>query len=185
VRYWTENDTTATCDASTHVYCFETGHDSPIADAAPRGRLAFLSDDVFAITTGIDAADVFCAGEATAAGITTGTFKALLATTGQPANARFDRTKGSWFRRDGTLVSRDLTALTAPIDRTAKGQYLAAEVFFGAASLTELATASCVDWSSTAATTSTGESGRTHASAFSGQATHTCGTPQHVYCLEQ
>jgi len=105
---------TESCDkAGIQLYCFGTSLSNPLLYPKTPGRIAFLSKASFDTSKGLSggsppstggSADVLCQTEANAAGLS-GTFLALLATTGVSAASRFDSTGPTWVRPDGIALA--------------------------------------------------------------------------------
>jgi hypothetical protein len=100
----------------------------------PQGaRTAFLSSP-FRSGGGLAGADAVCAADAAAAHLP-GSFKALLGDVRKPPfdPARFDTSRGPWYRVDGVQVVQQASdyarphgpRLLAPISVTASGEYVA------------------------------------------------------------
>ena len=88
---------------ATHVYCFGVDWNRELVVQGQPGPIAFLSRDVYPLTTngGLAAADSFCASQAAQNGLGTN-YRALLSTTTAAASSssRFSPT-ASWVRPDG------------------------------------------------------------------------------------
>lgn len=176
---------TATCSTPAALYCLQYDYSTIIDDVGPKGKRVFLADEQRTGNTSLAQFDALCQSEATMHGLS-GTFLAYLATTMKTAADRFAGVSGPWYRLDGVKVSDDLHSLVAPINVTAGGTYLTAEVYFGAPTPIDTGTQSstCADWGDVGPLTSTGSSGRSTTAAFSGEATRGCITSQYIYCAE-
>lgn len=137
------------------LYCFEVGKVAIVATkppAFPVGRYVFVARS-FDPSTGIAAADLRCAADATAAGLP-GSYKAALATTTRSVIEHTGPLGGIWRRADGALVTRgglEAGNYDTHFARAANGTPVIDYAMIGAGSLTERATLalSCTDWSST------------------------------------
>ena len=189
-----------------HLDCFGTDLQATVAVEPTDGRKAFVTSGLWTPGGGLAAADAFCAAEASASHLA-GTFAAFLATTAQPASARFDLSPSAsrWVRTDGIPVvaqAADLVAgdLLAPIAADAAGNYppLAYYAWTGAQYPGDLAVLAenCQDWTVGTSVSEAwmGEYAETNADYFSinavfGPSTATfkadCSRQLHLYCLER
>ena len=87
------------CDTTGYLRCAEIGASVAIQPSFAAGRGAFTTDAAWMPSSGLAAADALCAAEAVAAG-RSGTYRALLATTGASAISRFSDGP-PWVRSDG------------------------------------------------------------------------------------
>jgi hypothetical protein len=132
--------TTIACGTEAHIYCFGVDRVATVAPPTPQGKLAFLSDEPFAVGGGLTAADAQCQGEADAAGLA-GAFRALLASSGTAASSRVGANGGVvWSRLDGVALNAggagtffDAGTMLAPLNVTSRKNYMDARVFTGAA----------------------------------------------------
>jgi len=175
------------CDSDLYLYCFETDRTSMILPPPldPQQLYAFVTSTEYALGNGIGELDTACQTAATAAGLGTRTFLAFVAPTGAAASSRFQGSAKSWSRLDGVIVAdRDLSELAAPISIDENVAHLHVDVAFGASSPTAPGTdlTNCMNWGSTTAGISVGQSTRSSAQAFFGSPA-AC-TPAHLYCLE-
>lgn len=183
------------CAVAASFLCFETGRSVPVPPPASSttGRILFVARTMWAGGS-LASADAVCATEATAAGVI-GTFRALLATTGQPPAARLASLSGPWRRADGvrlTTGALGAAALEISANVGADGAYLPPSSSFsrawtGAPDLMTPGTAAstCVDWSSTAGAGIGGEIAETALTAFGHlQFGQTCGTTAFLYCAQ-
>lgn len=154
----TGNDWTAVsfpflpCADPQRLYCFGNGGTNPVVvpDPGP-ARRAFVSTP-WTPGAGLTSADTRCAADATAAGLTGGTFRAALATSTTSAASRFIDGL-PWKRLDGMLLAPTAAAvlsgnLTVPLNVDLMGNYLIEnQAWLGAATVTETGTVTCLDWS--------------------------------------
>jgi hypothetical protein len=122
----------ATCDQSFALYCFGTDHNDPLlAPPMATGKLAFVSQSKLTVGgAGIGNADNLCNADAQSLAIP-GTFKALIGTNGASPQSRFT-SGGPWVRRDGVVVTTDLSTMLAPINETLASTYVNELVWTGA-----------------------------------------------------
>jgi hypothetical protein len=137
---------------------------------------------------GTQALDTACQQAAVAAGIG-GTFLAWVSTTGASAQSRLSGTT-SWRRADNVVALTPQLELRAPIDVTLDAS-ASGFVWAGAPmpqAMSPTPADSCSDWT-TAASTSSGQTGDPHRSvisiAFGGALAKPCNSVIHVTCLEQ
>ena len=145
----------ATLDCSSfflRFYCVQTDFAQSVVAPPQNGRIAFLSSPGVDPSTGLQGADAACQRDADSAGLT-GSYQALLATSGASALSRFDTSGVPWVTASGTILynsSDDLTsgAVTRPVATTANGDpVLTGTVFTGAPSPDVVANLNCSDWS--------------------------------------
>jgi hypothetical protein len=153
---WTafdDRDYPVGCDIGAHLYCFGVDHTTPVQVVPQPGKKAFVSDGSFTML-GLDGADRLCAAEATRAHLT-GTFMALLATTGATAASRFPSPDHRWVRVDGVPLvepGQDLFRdgpRTALLSVTSSGAPTDAWIMTGAGSPLTLSPdllSSCRNW---------------------------------------
>jgi hypothetical protein len=202
---WTQNGG-ATCQNTQHLYCLGVNWTATVAaPAAPTARRAFVTNAPWIPSGGLAGADALCASEASAAGLT-GTYRALLATTGATAASRFSTTGTPWARVDNVLLASTAagflgsaaagppTFWDAALNVTAAGTYRFDRTWAGAASVQTAGTGtSCSGWSTVANTAfaSVGLSASTRtATAFANYTTSgsitTCDVTTHpIMCLQQ
>jgi hypothetical protein len=180
------------CNAPRRLYCLETDRTAPVTVPAPTGRLAFITNAVWAPNAGgIADADAKCQSEAQMAGLS-GTYLALLPSPGTTAASRFDTSGPVWMTVGGVALSetaeRFFTAdylrgfmNTLPDGSRANVQ----QAWAGDPVNAQLTT--CSGWTMpvNAMTASAGNPRRSsHQLAFSVSAT-TCDTATlHLYCLQ-
>ena len=196
--FWTEWSTITQCAGTYHLYCFGTGQTTPVHPPASTAssRLAFLSAIAWPSGGGLGNADNLCQSDATAAGLP-GTYRALLASIGTTAIARFDVSKAVWTRVDGAALAASTAdfengnTLTA-LNVTAKGTFVApgAPVVWtgGAPNATGTAPTTCDGWTTSASGTSGGGGNivATGPEMFVEQPALACSiSTAHVYCLQQ
>lgn len=183
-----------TCAATLRVVCFGIDRAAVVAPLPTvAARRAFLSSTTFSPWSGLAAADALCASDATTAGLP-GTFRALLATSGATALARFS-TSSPWARVDHAVVTPTAVALgtaslwDAPINLQANGTTYHGNtgVWSGAPRVDVAGTAAttCNNWSSNSVLSVIGRAGETNAVEAFGGLTVSCVSPMHVYCLQQ
>ncbi len=192
---WTARTNNA-CVASRRLYCFQTDFTTPLTPTPTTGKRAFYSVGGLTPgpTTGITAADAFCANEAAAAGLS-GAYMALLATSTASAISRFPTAATSTYvRPDGIVIAAGTTlaagnALQSGIWQHADGTYAAnSNAWTGATtpSVAGSALSTCNDWGAT--TSMSGIGGPvTLADSFwwNGFTNGDCTQPFRVYCLEE
>jgi hypothetical protein len=145
------------CDAPARLLCFGTDQGAAVAPGPALGKVAFLSDDVFDPTNGLEAADQQCGAEALNAGLR-GNFVAFLSSSTRAPNQPLPfASLDVWFRPDGVAINgiaQDLSRsdlLLAPINVTSRNAYLGdVSVFTGTAddpgSPNPDPTQTCADW---------------------------------------
>lgn len=182
-QLWTEISN-LDCNIAFHVYCFGTDYSEPLV-VPKRTPVAFLSTPV-AIKGSAELFDAHC--NADAAAKLPGMFRAAVATTGESG---IDRVRSSadtrWYRVDGTPVATSAgTGFLAPLDVTADGTHVVANVFYGSPFLTSSADTSnnCQDWTATSGMTRGGDSRRSSNGAFEGSTDVQCASMQRVYCFQ-
>jgi hypothetical protein len=193
-RTWTARNRSCSL-ASCSLYCMGIDRSAVVRPSRPAGaRLAFVSQPFVLDGGALAAADDRCAREAAGAGHP-GSYRALLATGGTPASARFALDAGPWTRIDGVqlaltaadFVDNRATRRLAPLNVTADGGYLAAgPVWTGSAAPSDAGTTHCSDWTSSAAGQSAfvGEATQGNAEWFNA-GTMSCSDAGHVYCLQE
>jgi hypothetical protein len=188
---WTADVPMAACDQPMPIYCFGIDHVTPIAKPMEPGKLAFLTDGDWPSGGGITAADAMCNAEAQAQNITGRTFAALLGYEFVSPTSRFST--GPWVRRDGALVTTDLTTWIAPLNVTATTMYRRELVWTGAATVTTAPDAStyvsdsCFSWL-TAGLIGTGRvsvAGYILPAGFGVVGADYCYAAHRLYCLEE
>jgi hypothetical protein len=99
------------CATPARLACFQVNHTGPLLAQAPKGRLAFLTQETAKPSAGGRAAfDALCQKEAAAAGLP-GTFVSLVATSQEAASARLTSAGPVWVRTDGVPLGRDVAAV--------------------------------------------------------------------------
>lgn len=176
--------TTEMCGIDAHIYCF--GKDRTVNVAKPMippgGKRAFVTKNVYTLKDPATA-DQLCRNEANDAP----NYVALLATAAQSVSDRFKSSQGPWYRPDGVIVTHDMTQLMAPIELTFDGTHTRGEVWFGASSLTAVATgaSSCANWTALAGAVPVGLSERSAGETpFAGKPNGDCGAQYRFYCAE-
>ena len=180
------------CSGSYPMYCVETDRVVTLTEPPPTGRRVFLSK-TGAVPTSLGAADTFCTGNATGAGLT-GTFHALLATETASAASRFSAAGANWTRLDGVAIAAtpgDFLAgnWIAPIDLQPDGvTHVRAGVLFGASDPTQVGTtaSTCASWTVTtgAMVPSQGDSSSIATGFLDPAFAATCGAGNYLYCVE-
>jgi hypothetical protein len=147
---WTYADL-ATCDTQARLYCFEIGQRTVMAPPRVTGRLAFVSNGVWA-PAGIASADALCNGEGQAVK-PTATFKAALPLSTATTASRFTVTGATWVRSDGVpIVDTPASMFTAAVSRAhvilaADGQLTGQTTYWsGYPDLLAQLAESCSDW---------------------------------------
>ncbi|MDQ3265142.1 MAG: hypothetical protein M3Y59_16040 [Myxococcota bacterium] len=102
--------TGSTCAQAQHLYCFGIDSTLPPGYIPLQGRKAFISSSNLSGHTGLAAADAFCQADAVAAGLT-GAFRAMLSTSTQSAESRFDSGRAAWVRVDGVGLSHSASGM--------------------------------------------------------------------------
>ena len=190
-RLWTSGKV-PNCDGRfpVRIYCFGIDHSIEVLPPQMTGRQAFVTQANFDPSSGIDAADMLCTGEATTAELT-GSFQALLAIDGASAFSRFTPSTDPWVRTDGIplgltediLAGRLLTSISAHANGTTYSN--AGFVFTGAATPSDSGdlASTCGNWM---VTTGNARGGALLApsSFFSGFSPQ-CSRPVPIYCLEE
>jgi hypothetical protein len=165
--YMFENYTYPNCQTGARLYCF--GVDRAATVSAPpvaNARKAF--ERIWTPGGGIAGADAACQADATAAGLS-GTYRALLATSGASALSRFNLAGAPWVRVDNAVILPtaqawstatvlDTGANVSANGQTSYGNYMH---WTGAASMTAAGTAAstCNNWTDTAMTAMRGSTG--------------------------
>ncbi|MBK9030190.1 MAG: InlB B-repeat-containing protein [Myxococcales bacterium] len=202
---WTQNGGGA-CTGSQHLYCFGVDRTATVAPPpATAVRRAFVSSAAWLPNGGLAGADVLCASEASAAGLT-GSFRALLATTGASAASRFSTAGNPWARVDDVVLAPTAagflggaaagppTFWDAALNVTAARGYGFDRTWAGAATVQTAGTGtSCTGWSTVANTVfgAVGLAASTRtATAFANYTTSggitTCDNAAHkIMCLQQ
>ena len=194
---WTQGAGIQSCMTALHLYCFQIGHLVPLQPLPMGPKLAFLSSPVSLMAgANITQLDAHCQADALATGLQSHMFQAFAADSSESAAQRFTSPMAARSRLDGVIVTSDLgqfgliTAMDAPLDQTADGQYIDDTPFAGAAGPSVkglIANDDCSSWSNNTSTTYArlGQSGRIGASAFGQRTNAPCNSPERVYCIEQ
>jgi hypothetical protein len=192
--YMFQNNVYPSCSTGGRIYCF--GVDRTATVSAPpvaNSRKAFQR--LWTPGGGIASADAACQSDATAAGLS-GTYRALLATTGASALSRFNLSGAPWVRVDNAVVlptaqawSTATTFDTGP-NLTANGQTNWGNYMHwgGAADMNTAGTAAstCNNWTDTAMTAMKGGTGTTNVAQLFTTYTYQCNfTSATITCLEQ
>ena len=139
------------CTAEANLPCFEIGKTYTYR-SFPYGRAIFISSTLVAATIGVAGADAQCQTDADAGGLI-GTFRALLATSTTSISDHMGGLAGPWLRPDGAVVTfGDLDLITnAAVATLADGSVVTdmRQTWVGAMTLTDPATSTCGDWTST------------------------------------
>jgi hypothetical protein len=176
----------------------ETNKTVQVTPPRVQGRLAFVSRSPIASDAGVAGFDALCAAEAQAANLP-GTFRALVATSGASAAARFNVSAGAqtWVRGDGIPIvagasdiatNNVLIPLVAAADGTKQGGNL---VWTGAAGPGDLGAQTCGDWSGGGDGGVVGTAGTVHGRFtgapgwFGNYGVMPPGFPNHLYCFQQ
>lgn len=188
-RRWTTL-AAGSCQARTPIYCLGKDHATPLPPRPVTGRRAFASSAHYA-PNGLAQADAICQGEA--AGVLTGAFKALLATTTASAISRFSTAGATWVRPDGVVLweTAAQAAANAPLlappvlhaDQTPSGF---AWRWLGAPRIDVVGTTTCADWESSGASVQALAVQSTAAGTLSAAYAFNCDTGQiGLICLEE
>ena len=191
-RNWTQGFGIG-CDQPIRLYCLGIDHATPVSLSSGTARGAFLlSTASFSHNTGVAGADAACQGEATSSGLS-GTYRALLASTGSSPISRFQTGGAPWARVDGVLLAESAEAFAvgqflAPLEVTAGGMRPLPGMFAttGAASPSTAGddTTTCQAWTRASSTTTRAIASTNSVEVFSTQTTN-CVNPSQLYCLEQ
>ncbi len=182
--------TLPTCNTPQRFLCAQVDRSITLAPVPFVGRLAFVSPVTFPLNAGRATADTLCTSSAAAGGVT-GSFLALLATTGTTALSRFDLTGPPWVRADGipllptaaawsTATSFDVApALDAAGTLTSADE----AIVLGATTMGTVGTdaTSCTSWSNG---TGANYLGNPYEAAATGS-TSACNFTARVMCLQQ
>jgi len=198
---WLDRGTVSDCSQSLHVYCFQVDYTTPlvVSDFAENGRVIFVSNNAFDVTSGLAGADAICTADAASNPALNGkTFLAFLAGDGTTAASRFTNTSTPIVRVDGLRVADNFEALTTadlvhPVSIRANGSTETWRVFTGASNPTTAgsSTTTCTGWTSTdgdategfAESTKVNDSERQWFGNTSGPCSDHTNTVS-VYCLE-
>jgi hypothetical protein len=188
---WTNNTIAEPCLGSYHMYCFATDKVVPVGPPAPTGKLAFSSSSNPG-GSGLGALDVTCQNDATATGLGAKQFLAFVATTTASASSRFADLTAPRARRDGAIVTHDLTRFglstgtEAPLDQKANGSYAAEAVFTGApaGNVTASSSDNCANWADPSGTARPGEAALVGTPALAFGPLVSCASQFPVYCIE-
>jgi hypothetical protein len=135
------------CVGTVPIACVEIGHSVAVSPVVTSGRKLFVTTTNWFPGGGLASADALCASEASTAGLT-GTYLALLATSGGTAWSRFSTQGPTWTRLDGVALAATAAEVAAdppgelatfPIV-TPTGHYPYAPLWTGTT------TSHCVDW---------------------------------------
>jgi hypothetical protein len=182
-----------TCNAQCAVYCFEIGRTVAVAKpTGVTGRILFATHGGWSGGS-VQTADNLCNAEAAAANMT-GTYRALLAMTGQTAAARLASLAGPWRRADGLVLTSGPLAAPLEISPNVGADGLpvptspgASQAWIGAASLTTPGSDAdtCSNWSATAGYGVFGDITETGTTVFGDVQSRTlCGTQGFLYCAQ-
>jgi hypothetical protein len=187
------------CNNTRRLYCFGVDKNIPVTVIPVAGRMAFVTSATWTPEAGgLTAADALCQGEATSASLP-GTFKALLATSTNSSQSRFQPiAPGSlpWVRPDGVAIAPTaaelftLTFLNTAINQPADGlsYYGYDGVWGGAWNLHTAGTSgsTCDNWTSTTGfEVLVGYAGFTYDSKVFATNYGTCNGSYHLYCLQE
>ncbi len=112
------------CNVPIRILCAGIGRSHVLATPQAVGRLAFVAPGI-RLVGGVTQADNHCQANALAAGLS-GTYAAMLAVNGNPAQTRFNQIDTPWRRVDGQLLAPSNAAFFGlswqiPLFRDAKG----------------------------------------------------------------
>ena len=191
--FWTAS-TPTNCTVEAHLYCFGVDSATPLSLSAEMGRIAFVSQDAFALSSGRPLADAFCQQQAAKFGLATPeSFLALLPLSSESAASRLNMSGATWVRTDGVpwmAAASDLVAgkiLTA-LNVDSQGLYGSAiSVWAGSADPNALGTQDCNDWTSTSGSVLMGRADVSDPRAFRDPWNNnaTCSGPGRLYCLQK
>jgi hypothetical protein len=191
-RWWTRVGALS-CAATARLYCMAVDGDHELEVEQVAGRRAFISPGGFGATQGLSAADARCQLDADAAGLT-GSFLALLATSGMAPADRFDLDGEPWVRVDGMPIFRPgqtmQTPLQTPLALTADGTAASvAMAWLGSEAPLQPGSAdeTCQDWSSDEGASPLATAWQIHWYPWSldGGQTDECGTGFLLMCFEE
>jgi hypothetical protein len=187
---------TGTCTVTLGI---DTSVAADFVDASGGHNFAFVTAERYVPGNlgGLAGADAICNGEAAAAGLP-GTYVAWLSTSTVAAKDRLGTSRG-WVRSDGSPIADTIADLTSgktlvPIRVTAAGTLAPLNgsahtvVVTGTTMAGTLASANCVDWTTTAANDWVGNAnnvGRSWTEWFEGPASdgNGCSGQLHLYCF--
>jgi hypothetical protein len=187
------------CSGPGRLYCLGTDRQAQVAVIPAQGRHAFVTRSGWTPGGGIASADALCQKEANLAQLS-GTYLALLPTTGSYAAARFSTTGLPWIRSDGSLIAQTASTFFSPglfdvaPNMSADGSYYfgSEAVWSGAASPLTSATdaENCTSWTSTIGSGTSGQAGDTAKNGFfsaypSGPNSIQCSGGASLLCLQQ
>ncbi|MCC6764531.1 MAG: hypothetical protein IT293_07695 [Deltaproteobacteria bacterium] len=185
------------CSQPRRHYCFGTSLGAnALGPTVTEGKLAFITNGTIdpSVGDGLASADAMCASEALGASLS-GTYKALLATSAASAVSRI-ALAATYVRRDGTFVSDGATlaaggTLASGIWQRPTGAYLSSlsDVAWSGATTPSVAgtsTTTCGDFAAGTGAAIFGSATFASPTWWNNTATTSaCGTPHHVYCLQQ
>jgi hypothetical protein len=195
---FTSSGQSTTCALAAHLLCFGVDYQEPVIVNKASGRRAFVSS-VWDPGDGLPDADAKCNADADGAGLD-GTYRALLTTTENPAESRFDVAGDNFVRLDGVPLAPSVGAffagqLDAALSIRADGSYGDDRVWTGSATseggLDELGSdVTCGNWTTTETTDygATSTSGRGNSTFFSRRVLARCDATDGsaaLYCLER
>ncbi len=194
---WTDASSSPSCGQPHRLYCFGTSLTPPaLGPTVESAKIAFLSTNTLQPSTspGVAGADAMCAADASGAGLT-GTFRALLATSGASAVSRVTLA-ARYVRPDGTFIATGSAlaaggALTSGIWQRANGAYLASfsDVAWTGATTPSVAGTVSSTCGNFASATGAGFFGRATLADgtwwHDAATTSACTQGHHVYCLQQ
>jgi len=189
-RQWSLGPFLASCAGPFPLYCFVDSNVAAVT-AQAAGRVLFVSRQDFSPSTGRAAADAIYQQEAADAHLP-GSFLALLATTAEPAEARFDLGGPPWVRPDAVRVVDRADQLLG--DEALAPVYLNADghpdqglsfVWTGGLASPRTSAMTCGDWSSNSGAGDGGDDGRIDFWLWEYRASLTCQGALHVYCAQK
>ena len=178
------------CTGKTPIYCLGKDHTTPAPLEPVAGRRAFASSAEW-VPNGLAQADAICASEA--AGVLTGTYKALLATTTASAISRFTTTGPTWVRPDGVALwetaaqaAANAPLLAPPVLHADQTPSPFAWRWLGATRIDAVGTATCTDWASSDAAVKGLAVVNNAAGKLTAEYSFNCNAPQFgLICLEE
>jgi hypothetical protein len=187
------------CSGPGRLYCLGIDRQAQVAVIPAQGRHAFVTLNAWTPGGGIASADAFCQNEANVAKLS-GTYAALLSTTGSYAAARFSTTGLPWIRSDGILIAQTASAFFSPglfdvaPNISADGSYYLGNEAVWSGANTPLSPATdaenCTSWTSTIGAGTSGQAGDTATNTFfsawpSGPSAFPCSGGASLLCLQQ
>jgi hypothetical protein len=182
------------CDNLRRFLCFEIGHVATVAAVPTSGRLVFITVGKRTSALDVNAADMMCSDEATAAGFP-GTYRAALTTSTASVESRFVVDSRPFIRVDGTFVASGDTFftfanLTSMVHQLSDGSYTKESYWTGVTTSPQATAATgqtCNDWTSfaMAADAPSGQPSHTLGQQFWSALLNTCDQRLHFLCVQE